>query len=277
MSTVMLALRQVKYTNHAFWRNPASAFFTFAFPLMFLVIFTGLLGSGTTDFAVDVAGTSYTFALDQASYYVVAMASFGVLTATYTNVAISVSFNRDAGILKRTRGTPLPPWAYLAGRVVHAMIISAILVVITTVFGVVFYGADVPTGTNLLEFIAMLLVGGLSFCALGLAVTAIIPNADASPAIVNATILPLNFLSGIFFPVGANAPAWITTISTIFPVKHFIDGMLGGFLGSTTFTGPGGVEVPAFPFHWLDVAIVAAWGIGGLVAAVRFFSWEPRR
>jgi ABC-2 type transport system permease protein len=277
VSTVKLALRQVKYTNHAFWRNPASAFFTFAFPLMFLVIFTGILGSGTTDFAVDVAGTSYTFALDQASYYVVAMASFGVLTATYTNVAISVSFNRDAGILKRTRGTPLPPSAYLAGRVVHAMIISAILVVITTVFGVVFYGADVPTGTHLLEFIAMLLVGGLSFCALGLAVTAIIPNADASPEIVNATILPLNFLSGIFFPVGANAPAWITTISTIFPVKHFIDGMLGGFLGSTTFTGPGGVEVPAFPFHWLDVAIVAAWGIGGLVAAVRFFSWEPRR
>lgn len=277
MSTAKLALRQVKYTNLAFWRNPASAFFTFAFPLMFLVIFTGLLGSGTTDFAVTIAGKAYTFALDQATYFVVAMAAFGVLTATYTNIAISVSFSRDAGILKRTRGTPLPPWAYLAGRVIHAMIISVILVVITAVFGIAFYGASVPSGAPLFEFAAILLVGGLSFCALGLAVTAIIPNADASPAIVNATILPLNFLSGIFFPIGPNAPAWMTTISTIFPVKHFIDAMLGGFLGNTTFKGPGGVEIRAFPFRWLDVLIVAAWGIGGLVLAARFFSWEPRR
>jgi ABC-2 type transport system permease protein len=277
MSSARLALRQVRYTNLAFWRNPASAFFTFAFPLMFLVIFTGILGSGTTDFAVTIAGTSYEFPLDQATYYVVAMASFGVLTATYTNVAISVSFNRDAGILKRTRGTPLPPWAYLAGRVIHSMVISVILVAITSLFGVLFYRADVPSGAPLMEFLAMLLVGGLSFCALGLAVTAIIPNADASPAIVNATILPLNFLSGIFFPVGANAPAWMTTVSTIFPVKHFISGMLGGFLGNLTFEGPGGAAVRAFPFRWLDVAIVATWGLGGLVVAARFFSWEPRR
>jgi ABC-2 type transport system permease protein len=129
----------------------------------------------------------------------------------------------------------------------------------------------------LFEFATILLVGGLSFCALGLAVTAIIPNADASPAIVNATILPLNFLSGIFFPVGSDAPAWMSTISTIFPVKHFIDAMLGGFLGNTTLKGPGGIEIRPFPFRWVDVVIVAAWGIGGLILAARFFSWEPRR
>src|SRR5713101_2683022 len=98
MSDVNLALRQVRFTNKAFWRNPASAFFTFAFPLMFLVIFTGLLGSGTVNFGA--------FKLNQATYYVVAMASFGVLTACYTNIGISVVFQRDAGILKRTRGTP---------------------------------------------------------------------------------------------------------------------------------------------------------------------------
>ena len=46
MSDTSLVFRQVRYTNKAFWRNPASAFFTFAFPLMFLVIFTSLLGDG---------------------------------------------------------------------------------------------------------------------------------------------------------------------------------------------------------------------------------------
>ena len=47
MSAVGLTWFQMRYVNKAFWRNPASAFFTFAFPLMFLVIFTALLGSGT--------------------------------------------------------------------------------------------------------------------------------------------------------------------------------------------------------------------------------------
>jgi ABC-2 type transport system permease protein len=91
VSDLGLTLRQVRFTNKAFWRNPASAFFTFAFPLMFLVIFTSLLGSGTTTVAPGIEIT-------QSTYYVASMAAFAVITACYTNVAISVTFNRDAGI-----------------------------------------------------------------------------------------------------------------------------------------------------------------------------------
>jgi len=91
----LLAL-QVRTTNKAFWRNPASAFFTFAFPLMFLVIFTSLLGSGTAEVAPGVV-------IQQDSYYVAAMAAFAVISATYTNLAISIAFTRDAGILNRCR------------------------------------------------------------------------------------------------------------------------------------------------------------------------------
>jgi ABC-2 type transport system permease protein len=270
MSDVALTLRQIKFTNKAFWRNPASAFFTFAFPLMFLVIFTALLGSGTVDFTTPFG----VYHLDQATYFVVAMASFGVITACYTNIAISVVFQRDAGILKRTQGTPLPGWAYLAGRVVHAMVIAAILVLITASFGAAFYGAKVPTGVYLLEFLATLLVGSLSFCALGLAATVITPNADAAPPVVNATILPLYFISGVFIPVGSDAPSWLRIVAGIFPVRHFVDAMRAGYLGSTTIQG---TSIHVFPFHWVDVLIVAAWGIGGLLVAARFFSWEPRK
>jgi ABC-2 type transport system permease protein len=108
----------------------------------------------------------------------------------------------------------------------------------------------------------MLVVGAAAFCALGLAVTALIPNADASAAIVNASILPLLFLSGIFIPFGTNTPSWILWVARVFPVRHFATGMQAGFLGT--------------PFHWSDVAVVAAWGVGGLLLAARFFSWEPR-
>jgi len=147
--------------------------------------------------------------------------------------------------------------------VVHALFIAVILVVITAAFGYVFYNSDIPTGLTLLRFAVVLVVGAASFCALGLATTAAIPNAEASAAIVNAIILPLLFLSGIFIPFGNNTPDWILWIARIFPVKHFADGMQAGFLGT--------------PFHWTDVLVVAAWGLAGLALAMRFFSWEPRR
>jgi ABC-2 type transport system permease protein len=255
MSPAGLGVWQVRYTNKAFWRNPASAFFTFAFPLMFLVIFTALLGHGH----IVVNGSI----VDESTYYVAAMASFAVITACYTNIGISVTFQRDSGILKRIGGSPMPAPVYLTARVIHAMLISIVLVIITAAFGKVAYSAAVPSGPTLLRFIVMLVVGSATFCALGLAVTVAIPNAEAAPAIVNATILPLLFLSGIFIPLGDNAPAWIKFIAAVFPVKHFADGMQAGFLGT--------------PFHWYNVLIVAAWGVGGLLVAARFFSWEPRR
>lgn len=268
MSAAALTLRQVRFTNKAFWRNPASAFFTFAFPLMFLVIFTALLGGGD----VTLQGTE----VELTAYYVVAMATFGVVSACFTNIAISVCFTRDAGILKRIRGTPLPGSAYLAARVIHAMIVGAILVVITLAFGWAFYDGIWPTGMALLQFVATFLIGSLSFAALALALTAAVPNADAAPPVVNAAILPLLFVSGIFFPVGDDSPAWIRVIGDVFPVKHFADAMRDAYLADVTVTVRG-VTVHPFQFHWSDVLVIAAWGVLGLILAARFFSWEPRR
>src|SRR5438874_13735309 len=139
MTDLQLALRQVVYTNKAFWRNPASAFFTFVFPLMFLVIFTAIF-KGTTDIATF--GTQET-----STYYIPAIATFSIITATYTNLAISVTLLRDAGILKRIRGTPMPPMSYLTARIIHAVLMAVLLVVIVTLFGVAFYHAHVTART----------------------------------------------------------------------------------------------------------------------------------
>ena len=253
MSRAVMVLSQMRYVNKAFWRNPASAFFTFAFPLMFLVIFTALLGDGT----VRLGGRE----VHQSTYYVAAMAAFSVITACYNNIATALAFQRDAGVLKRTNGTPLPSSVFLAARVAHAIGVCVLLVAITVGFGRALYQADVPTGMTLVKFLSMLMVGAATFCALGFAITVVIPNADAAAPIVNATVLPLLFLSGIFIPLGDDAPTWITWIARIFPVKHFADGMQAGFLGTA--------------FHWTDVLAVAGWGLAGLLVSVRFFSWEP--
>ncbi|MEX0984422.1 MAG: ABC transporter permease [Actinomycetota bacterium] len=259
-------LRQLRFTNKAFWRNPASAFFTFAFPLMFLVIFTSLLGGGE----VPLQGTD----LSQSTYFVGVMSAFGVISACYTNIAITTVFSRDAGVLKRLRGTPLPSWAYLTSRVAHGMIVGAILVVVMMAFGALVYGVTLPTGGSLVSFVVAFLVGSLALAALALALTGLVPNADAAPPIVNASILPLLFISGVFIPMGDDAPTWMTTVADIFPIKHLVDAMLNSFLGGYTLPGSG---IHPFAMDWSDIAVVAAWGIAGLVIATRTFSWEPRR
>lgn len=256
MSDLKQALLQVWYTNKAFRRNPASAFFTLVFPLMFLVIFSVIFGNSTMRVAGGVTVTVATF-------YVAAIAAFSVITACYTNIAMGLAYAREAGVLKRTRGSPLPAWAFLFGRIVHSVLIALLLVAICAAFGAIFYHATLPTRT-LPAFLLTLVVGAAAFCALGIAMTAAIPNADAAPAIVNASILPLLFISNIFIPL-QNPPAWLDFVSKIFPVRHFADAMVGSFFATT---GSG--------LQGNDVLIVAAWGVAGLVISLRFFSWEPR-
>ncbi len=255
MSTARMTVTQLRYVNKAFWRNPASAFFTFAFPLMFLVIFTALLGHYTVRIGTRTVDTS--------TYYVASMACFAAVTACFNNIAITISFQREHGVLKRISGTPLPAGAFLGARILHAMFVAALLVALTAGFGHGLYHAALPTGLTLLRFAVAVLVGSAAFCALGLALTAVIPNGDAAAVIVNAVILPLLFLSGIFIAFGDTTPSWILWVARVFPVRHFALGMQAGFLGTA--------------FSWTDVIIVAAWGIAGLLLAIRFFSWEPRK
>ena len=246
MSDMALAVRQIGYENRAFWRNPPAAFFTFVFPLLFMVIFNVLFGA------------------DAAGFFTPAIIVFGVVTATYTNLAMTVTIARDAGILKRIRGTPLPAWAYLAGRIGHAVLIALLLVGIVAAFGALAYGVAVPWDA-LPVIVLVLAVSAAAFSALGLAVAGLIPNADAAPAVVNATILPVLFISNVFIRMDA-APGWLDALSHLLPVRHFADAMMELYASGTDAVVP-----------WTELGVIALWGVAGVVAAVRFFSWEPRR
>lgn len=108
-----------------------------------------------------------------------------------------------------------------------------------------------------------MLVGAAVFCILGLATTALIPNADAAPAIVNLIFFVLIVISGGFFPIASTSV--LSQIAQVFPLRHFIDATFAAFDPRR--------NVSAFP--WSDVGIT--WGAAGLVVATRWFRWEARK
>ena len=135
MRSLGLVVRQVRYEQKLYWRSPSSAMFTFLFPILLLVIFASL-NQGTTLRALG--GISYN------QYYVPGIVAFGVISACFSNLAIALCFRRDSGVLKRIRGTPLPPWVFMAGNIGSSLVVSAILTVLTTAAGVAFYGVSFP-------------------------------------------------------------------------------------------------------------------------------------
>ena len=257
MSVFGQALRQVVYENRAFWRNPAAAFFTVVLPLMFLVLFNAIFEGDT----VFLRGRD----TDISAFYVPGIAALSVISACYTNIGMMVSINRDLGVLKRVRGTPLPAWAWLFGKVVHSIFVAFLLVAVVSIAGQILYDIDIPTDRLPALFVTVF-VASAAFCALGLAITAIIPNADAAPSITNGTILPLLFISKVFIPL-SSPPKWLDVLGDIFPVKHFAEALQSIYNPYATGSG----------FEWGHLAVVGLWGVFGLVIAMRFFTWEPRR
>ena len=251
-----IAARQLRFEQKAFWRNPAGAVFTLAFPLLFLVIFSTLNSGARIE---ERGGISFV------TFFVPGIVAFGLVSACYTNLAIRMTVNRDFGILKRVRGTPVPTWAYLAGQVASSVVITFLLLFLTVGLGVTAFGVDFRTSTAA-GLLVTLAIGAACFCALGLAVSGLCPNADAAPAIVNFSVFPLLFVSGIFFPID-DAPAWLTTLARLFPMQRLANGLQYAFDPRTTGLG----------FNGGDLWALLAWTVAGSILAVRLFRWDSAK
>jgi ABC-2 type transport system permease protein len=128
--------------------------------------------------------------------------------------------------------------------------------------GMAFYNLHFPFHPG--AVLVTLLVGIVTFCALGLAVTILVPNADAAPAIVNGIYFPVVFISGVFYPLSQGSV--LARIADWFPIFHMIRALVSAFEG-----GPGsGLRVG-------DLVAMLAWAVAALFITARRFRWEPRR
>lgn len=255
MSGISLFAHQLRYDQKAFWRNPASVFFSVAFPVILLLIFGTVFGGQT----VEVRG-----GIDTTAYYVPAIITLSVISATMQSLTMSLVIAREDGRLKRGRGTPMPAWVFIAGRVGNSAVVAILMLALVAAIGGLAYGVAFPW-SRLPEILLVLLVGAAAFCCLGIALTAAIPSQDAAAPIVNALLLPLYFLSGVFIP-DDQLPSGVIHFAGLFPIRHFFEAFFSIY-------DPGDVGAT---LEWGDLAIVALWGAAGLAIAVRRFRWTPR-
>jgi ABC-2 type transport system permease protein len=248
-----ITLHHVRFINLSFWRNPSAAFFGIVFPLMILTINSAIFGAGR----IRMNGEAATVA----AFYVASMSVFAVVMTCFTNLATGIAYDRDMGRLKRIRGTPTPVSAYVSARLLFAMIMGLLTALLCVADGILFFGVSVSL-PNLLAFMLMVLAGSASLGGLALAVVAVIPNAQAAPAILNAATFPVLFLSNVFYPI-ERLPAWLNGIMHILPVRPLSNATVGAFFGA-------GISIA-------DLAVVLAWGALGAVIAARFFRWQPNR
>jgi ABC-2 type transport system permease protein len=252
---VSLLLHQLRYDQKVFWRNPAAVFFTVMFPVVLLLIFATIFGDKTIGGSGGIKVTTY---------YVPAITTLAIVSATMQTLAMSLVIAREDGRLKRGRGTPMPAWVFIAGRIGNSVVVAMLMLALVSVLGWIFYGVSIPW-ERAPELLLVLVIGAASFSCLGIALTALIPSQDAAAPIVNAMLLPLYFLSGVFVPED-ELPSGVIEFANHFPIRPFFQAIFDAYL-------PG--NGPALA--WNHLFVVAIWGIAGLVLAIRFFRWTPRR
>jgi ABC-2 type transport system permease protein len=254
-SAPSLFLQQVRYQLLTFARSPVGMFFTLGLPVAMLVLFNALFGGET----VDTPHGEWSVQ----QFYTGGLAAFTAVSATFTNLVNVVPIRRDDGTLKRWRSTPIPTGVYLAGWVAAAITIAAVGVMLQLGLGVALYDLEIGAA-KLPALVLTFLVGVAAFAAMGLGVAALVPNADSAPAVANATILPLAFISDTFIPIDDDRPGWLRVADWL-PLKPFVN----AFQDTLNPLA----EAPAI--RWGKLAVVAAWGVAGAVLAVARFRWEP--
>jgi len=249
-----LVLHQVKYEQMAFWVNRTGAIFTIGFSVLFLVLLGATNGSQTISSLHNITN-------DQ--FYVPGFAAYGVMSACFTMLAINLVTRRETGLLKRLRLSPLPTWALLAAIYISTAIVAVSQVAVILVIGRLGYGVQFPT--NWLALGLVLVVGIACFTAMGVAISSVIPNQETAGPVMSIAFFLLLFLSGLWFPISPTSG--LATFSKFFPVYHLLQAMAAPFQ----------LQPGVSAWAWGDLGIIALWGVGCGLIALRRFRWSPRR
>jgi ABC-2 type transport system permease protein len=256
---IPLALAQGQIEVKQFVRTRESLVFTLLFPAIILLIFGAI-------FRGEIDGVSFK------QYFAAGMIASGLMSSGFQNLAIAIPIERDRGVLKRYRSTPMPEWVFFVGKIVQVGVIGFLATVILLVIGS-FYRLKPPASAEKWFTLVWVWVLGLAACTLlGIAFSAAARTGRSGPAVVTPIALILQFISGVFFPF-TELPSWMQQVAAIFPLKWICQGMRAAFLPDSFAAAE-----PAGSFELGKVALVlGAWCVAGLILSLLFFRWTTKR
>jgi ABC-2 type transport system permease protein len=261
LGPVTLGLRQGRLEMLQFMRSREAVVFTMLFPvvmiLIFASIFRGEIGSG----------------VQFTQYFVTGMIATGLMTAGFQNLAIQIPIERDRGVLKRLRGTPMPKWVYFAGKVIVVAVIAVTETALLLAVAAGLFGLHLPSTLGAWLTFAWVSVLGVTGCTLcGIAFSSLARTGRSAPAVVTPVALVLQFISGVFF-VFTELPRWMQQIAALFPLKWMCQGLRSVFLPESF-----GALEPGGSFELGRVALVlGAWCVIGLILCLTTFRWTTKR
>jgi ABC-2 type transport system permease protein len=257
-----IGLRRGALELKQFFRQRDQVVFTFAFPVVFLTLFASI-------FSDDVEGAGIT----ASQLYVASMLASGIMSTSFQSLGISIAIERDEKVLRRLRGTPMPPAAYFLGKVWLVLVTCLLEAVILLLIGTTVYDVGLPAG--LTEWLAFgwIFVLGITGCALlGIAISSLPKSGRSASSVVVLPFLLLQFISGVYIPVNG-LPDWMLNIGALFPLKWMCQGFRGVFLPDSA-----AVVEQTGSWEFGKIALVlGAWCIGGLVLCLLTFRWKDRR
>jgi ABC-2 type transport system permease protein len=266
MSTANLALAQGGIELKQFFRTRESLVFTLLFPVMIMVIFGGI-------FAGVVLNEGQTPEVTLSQYFVTGMIASGIMASGFQNLAITIPIERDRGVLKRYRGTPMPKWVFFAGKVISVAVLSVVSIVLLLLVATLAYDISLPdTTAKWLTFGWVSVLGLIACTLLGIAFSSVARTGRSAPAVVTPIALVLQFTSGVFFEYSA-LPPWMQQFAALFPLKWMCQGLRSVFLPASF-----GANEVGGSYDLPRVALVlVAWCIAGLVLCMLTFRWTTRR
>ncbi|EST21442.1 ABC transporter permease [Streptomyces roseochromogenus] len=245
-----------------FFRLREQVVFTFSFPVVFLFLFASIFHDH-----VGHAGVT------ASQLYVPAMTASGIMSTSFQSLGISIAVERDEKVLRRLRGTPMPPAAYFLGKIWLVLFTAVLETAILLAVGTACYGVHLPSDPGRWFDFAWIFVLGLTACALlGIAISSVPKSAKSASSVVVLPFLVLQFVSGVYIAIGT-IPGWMLDIGALFPLKWLCQGLRGVFLPDSAM-----VLEQAHAWEFGRIALVlGAWCVGGLALCLLTFRWKNRR
>ena len=216
------------------------------------------VGNITPKFAVNVqqlAGKNQTYT----DFLVPGVIGMTVMQTGIFSIAFVVVRLKGAGVLRRLLATPMRKIDFLSAEVLTRLIMSVVQILLLLAVAVVVLNFHLDGGV-----ISMIVVAALAsavFISMGFMISGVAKNEDSVPAIGNIIVLPMMFLSGVFFPTDS-VPGWLRVISDRLPLTYTTDALRSIAVDGKNVFDVGG-----------DILGLAVWLAITALAATRLFKW----